>query len=114
MEKIQITAKLKIQSGKTEEFKKLAKACITIVKEKDTGTLQYDWFYSSDESECNVLETYVNSNAFLEHINNIGDNLGKLLSISDFSVKIYGRASNELKSALNGMDIKYYTFGGGI
>jgi hypothetical protein len=42
MSKIQVSAKIKIPSGKIKEFKEAAAHYIKQVKEKDTGTLQAD------------------------------------------------------------------------
>jgi quinol monooxygenase YgiN len=46
-----------------EEFKQQAAKCISIAKEKDPGTLQYDWFISSDKTECEIREAYESSEA---------------------------------------------------
>ena len=48
MSELQGIARLKIHQGKLEEFKRLAAKCIESVRNRDTGTLQYDWFFSSD------------------------------------------------------------------
>jgi hypothetical protein len=42
--KIQVSAKIKIPRGKIIEFKEAAADYVNQVKEKDTGTLQADWF----------------------------------------------------------------------
>ncbi len=114
MEEIQVTAHFKIHSGKIVAFKKIAALCMEVVKERDTGTLQYDWFYSPDGGECKVRETYVDSDAFLEHSSHVGAFIGKFLEISDFSAEIYGSPTEQLKRALQDMDISYFTFEGGI
>jgi viroplasmin and RNaseH domain-containing protein len=49
---LQVTARYKIHSGKVEEFKKVAEECLTIVKEKDRDTLQYDWYFNEEQTEC--------------------------------------------------------------
>ena len=54
MEAIQVTARLVIHEGKLEEFKELAAQCMQLVRERDSGTLQYDWFFSDDHTECVV------------------------------------------------------------
>jgi quinol monooxygenase YgiN len=46
--KLQVSARMKIREGKLEGFKLQAAVCISQVKEKDPGTLQYDWFLNSD------------------------------------------------------------------
>jgi len=45
--KIQVSARMKISTSR-KEFKRQAAEYFKQVKEKDLGTLQYDWFLSSD------------------------------------------------------------------
>jgi hypothetical protein len=42
--KLQLSARMKIREGKLDGFKRQAAICISEVKEKDPGILQYDWF----------------------------------------------------------------------
>jgi quinol monooxygenase YgiN len=56
-----------IREGKLEGFKQHAAEMIRQTKEKDTKTLRYDWFISSDGTEFEVLEAYVNSEGLMEH-----------------------------------------------
>lgn len=69
---------MKIRDGLLEGFKRQASECIKRVKEKDTGTLQYDWLLSEDKSECEIRETYENSEALLEHASHLREALGIL------------------------------------
>jgi quinol monooxygenase YgiN len=46
MSELQVTARLKIHDGKLEEFSRVAVECMESVRTKDSGTLQYDWFFS--------------------------------------------------------------------
>lgn len=116
MKKIQITAKFKIHKGKVEEFKKIASACVVAVEknEKGKGALQYDWFFSPDNTECIVRETYVDSDAVLAHMGNVGEMLGQLLGMSDFELEIYGNPSEELQKAGAAMKPKVYSFYQGL
>ena len=116
MSNIQLTAKLAIQDGKLEEFKNLASQCIALVKENEKGKTcsQYDWFFSADEKECHVRETYIDSNAVLAHMGNVGEKLGQLLQISSLSGEIYGDLSEEVESAITPLGIKTYSFYSGI
>ncbi|WP_346860499.1 hypothetical protein [uncultured Draconibacterium sp.] len=112
MKQIHLTAKFNINDGKIEEFKSIASKCVAAVSknEKGKGSLQYEWFFSKDDKECHVLETYLNSEAFMGHMGNVGELLGQLLQISTLSGDIYGDVSDEVKSALNGLDVKSYSF----
>jgi quinol monooxygenase YgiN len=108
MNKIQLTARMKIHPGKLEEFKKLAKECMVAVKAKDKGALQYDWFFSEDQTECVIRETYVDSAAALNHATIVGELLAEMFKISDFSGELFGNMSDELRATLGGMGVKMY------
>ncbi len=108
MTTLQLTARFVIHDGKLDEFKKVAKACMLSTKEKDTGTLQYDWYFNSDETECRVRETYVDSDAILAHIGNLGPLLGDLLAVSDFYPELYGAPSEALVNATAALKPKIY------
>jgi quinol monooxygenase YgiN len=45
-------ARLKIHPGKLDEFKHLAARCMELVRTKDTGTLQYELYFNSANTEC--------------------------------------------------------------
>ena len=47
-----------------EEYKQQVAEYIRQIKEKDTGTLQFDWFISGDKTECEIRETYASSESF--------------------------------------------------
>lgn len=114
MNDLQITARFQIYNGKLEEFKKLAEECLAIVKEKDKDTLQYDWYFDESQKECAVREKYPDSNALLAHLGNIGELLGKLAALGDFSAEVYGEPSEELLQATKGLNVKVYTLYQGI
>jgi quinol monooxygenase YgiN len=109
MTKLKVVARLKIHDGKLEAFKGLANECIRIVKEKDQGTLQYDWFLNEDQTECVVLERYQDSNAVMDHMANLGETMGQLFSVGDFSAEIFGNPSEELLKAGEGLDVVVYS-----
>jgi quinol monooxygenase YgiN len=96
MSELQVTARFTIHDGKLAEFKALAAECMKSVREKDTGTLQYDWFFDSDETVCVVRETYRDSAAVFEHIGNLGDTFGALLATADIDLEVFGTPTQEL------------------
>jgi quinol monooxygenase YgiN len=114
MAQLHATALFRIESGKMEEFKNRAAACMAVVKEKDRGTLQYNWYYSPERSECMVREVYRDSDSVLEHAANLGPLLGSLLEISTIKLQVCGNPSAELRAAFAGMDITYYSFDAGL
>ncbi len=109
MNNLQLTARFVIHDGQLDKFKKVAEACMHSTKEKDTGTLQYDWYFNNEGTECVVRETYVDSDAILAHIGNLGPLLGELLAISDFYPELYGAPSEALVNATAALKPKVYS-----
>ena len=111
LSKLQSSAVIKIPEGMLEEFKQQAAEIIKLAKEKDTGTLRYDWFLNSDQTECEVREEYKNSEALIEHIGNLGANISKLFN--DFPIghfNLYGDPSPQLLEMIKGKGLKVYSF----
>ena len=109
MAAIQVTARLTIHEGKLEEFKELAALCMRSVRERDSGTLQYDWFFNDTHTECVVRETYKDSGAVLEHIANLGATLEMILGVCDMALEIYGSPSADLMNVAAGLAPKIYS-----
>jgi len=108
MSDLQAIARLKIFDGKLEEFKRLAAKCMESVRTRDSGTLQYDWFFSGDHSECLVVERYRDSEALLDHGTNLGATMDALLQTCSISGEILGTPSPALRKALEGIDVRVY------
>ncbi len=109
--KLQVSAVVKIPEGKLEDFKQLAAELIKLAREKDTGTLKYDWFISSDQTECEIREEYKSSEASIEHMVNLGGTVTKFLNEFPLEhMKAYGDPSPQLLEMTKGLDIKVYSF----
>ncbi len=100
MGELQLTVRLAIHEGKLDEFKGLAGRCMAVVREKDSGTLQYDWFINDEGTECVIRERYRDSGAVLEHAANLGDLMGRLMTVSDPVIEIYGSPTDALLEAI--------------
>ena len=109
MNEIQLTARAAIHEGKLKEFTGLAAQCMQSVRERDSGTLQYDWFLDDSQTECVVREAYRNSEAVLEHIANLGTALGAILALGNWTFEVFGAPSPELVQAAAGLRPKVYT-----
>src|SRR5262249_4834945 len=70
-----------------------------IVRAKDTGTLQYEIYFSEDQSECIVLERYRDSEALLEHAANLGELGAAILAMGLVSSELLGEPSAELRAS---------------
>jgi quinol monooxygenase YgiN len=77
MSELLCIARLKIHHRKLDEFKRLAVRCAELVRTKDTGTLQYELYFNSDNTECLVFERYRDSQALLDHHKNLGGHDGR-------------------------------------
>ena len=114
MSKLQVSARMKIRDGMLEGFRQQAAVCISQAKEKDPGTLQYDWFISDDKKECEIRETYENSEALMAHVINLREPLRTLFEkyATDHLVVIYGEPSPELleNARARGVGLKIYSF----
>jgi quinol monooxygenase YgiN len=111
---LQVSAKMKIREGMFEAFEQHMAECVQRAKDKDPGTLQYDWFISTDKSECEIRETYESSEAFISHLSNLSDLLAILYEkfASDHTVAIYGEPSPELLERIKArkVDTKFFSF----
>ena len=74
-----------------------------LVREKDDGSLQYDWFLNDEQTVCMVRETYRDSAAMLEHISNLGNTLGKILDVFDLTVEVFGTIRTKCWTIHNGL-----------
>jgi len=119
MNKLEVSARMTVRQGKLEGFKQQAAEIIRQTKEKDTKTLQYDWFLNSDQTECEVREAYEGSEGLIEHRMHIHEALNKLFNefADGHAVTIYGNPSPkllELAHAEKGVSIKWYPFLNGL
>jgi quinol monooxygenase YgiN len=109
MSELQSVARLKIHDGNLEEFKRLAAKCADLVRTKDTGTLQYESYFNSDYTECLVFERYRDSQALLDHLENMGDTMAAMLQTCSGSGEVCGTPSPELIEKLKGSPVQVYT-----
>ena len=98
-----------IRPGKLGDFKAVARDCLAIVREKDPGTLVYDWYLSPDEATCVVRETYASSEAMLAHLDNCQPVLARMLEAASVEIEIFGEPSDELIAALSVVPHVRYT-----
>ena len=111
MERIQATAVFpSIAASALREFKEVA-ADLLDRAQHEPGTLHYDWFFNSDETQCIVHETYADSDAVLTHIGNAGSLVGRLVELGGgVRVDVFGNPSEELRAALAAFDAPIYGF----
>jgi quinol monooxygenase YgiN len=113
MSKFEARAHLKVRDGQLEGFKRQAAEMMRLTREKDTGTLAYDWFLSNDGTECEVWEAYVNADAFVEHALNVREARAVMFAefACDHKMAFYGDPSPRLVAlvAKAGVDAEWFT-----
>ena len=99
-------ARFRFREGKREEFDRLAAEAMEIVKAKEPGTLQYDTFINRDGTECVVIERYRDSDAAMQHAENLGDRFGAVLdTVEVVHGELLGEPSDALRARLAGSDV---------
>jgi len=109
MNELLAIARLRIHPGKLAEFKRLQAMCLESVRTKDTGTLQYELYFNSDNTECLVFERYRDSQALLDHFKNLADTMAAILQTCSASGEICGTPSPELMKALEGSPVRIFS-----
>ena len=109
MSELQGIARFKFHEGKVEEFKRLSAQCMEIVRDKDTGTLQFDIYFNDDQSECIVHERYRDSEALLEHAAHLGDLSEAIVATGSVSAALLGEPSAELQALMADSDVRLFT-----
>jgi len=113
MSQFEVRARLKVREGQIEGFKRQAAEMMRLTREKDTGTLAYDWFLSNDGTECEVREAYVNADALVDHAFHVRDARDALFAgfAYDHKMAFYGEPSPRLVELANkiGVDVTWYT-----
>ena len=118
MANLEVSAHMTVRPGQLEGFRKQAAECIRITKEKDTHTLRYDWFLSTDGTECEVREAYASPEGLIEHNRNILEARAKLFKdyADNHFMTVYGEASPLLLELLkrHAAGFKWFTFVKGL
>ena len=109
MSELQGIGRFKFQAGKLEEFNRLSAQAMEIVRAKDTGTLQYEIYFSDDQSECIVLERYRDSEALIEHATNLGELGQAILATGLVSSELLGEPGAELRATLADGPVRLFT-----
>jgi hypothetical protein len=68
MSYLELGAHMTVRPGCLEGFKRQAAELIRITKERDTRTLRYDWFNSTDGKQCEVREAYTGPDGLIERL----------------------------------------------
>ena len=106
---------LSIKEGKLENFKSIVNTMIEITDVSEPNTLVYEYHINEDGTECHLLETFKESDAFMVHLRNVGHLFDTLFESATMTrAKIYGSPSAELQQALAPLGVEYFAHLNGI
>ena len=94
--------RFKFHEGKLEEFKRLSARAMEIVRTQDTGTLQYEVYFNDDESEALALERFRDSDALIQHGENMAALMEPILATGTVTGELCGDLSRELRAKITG------------
>jgi quinol monooxygenase YgiN len=99
---LQAIVRFRFHDGDVEEFKRLSAQCMEIVRTQDTGTLQYDTYFNDDETECIVIERFRDSDALIQHGENLAHLMDAIVATGSVSGELLGEPSTELRARFTG------------
>jgi quinol monooxygenase YgiN len=114
MSTLEVSAHMTVRPGCLDAFKKQAAEMVRITKEQDTNTLRYDWFLSTDGTQCEVREAYTSPEGLVEHNRHILEARMKLFRdyADNHFMTVYGEVSPPLLALLHAHagGHKWFTF----
>ena len=99
-------ARFRFHEGRREEYLRLSERAMEIVRTTEPGTLQYDLYLNDDQTECVFIERYRDSEAAMEHAENLGHLFDAVLAtVTVVHGELLGEPSPELRERLAGSDV---------
>jgi quinol monooxygenase YgiN len=96
-----------------DEFKHILSELKTLI-ESETGTLEWQWFLSADETQCITFESFADSTAVLTHIEGAGGRGARLVErAGGLRLEVLGDTSDELSAALADWGASVFAYGQG-
>ena len=102
MSELQGVVRFRFHPGKVDEFKRLSAQAMEIVRTREPGTLQYETYFNDDESEAMVLERFRDSQALIDHGQNMSELMEPIIATATVSGELLGEASPELRALITG------------
>ena len=106
---------LSIKEGKVEDFKSIVNNMVGITELNEPNTLVYEYHINEDGTECHLLETFKDSDAFMTHLGNVGHMFDTLFQFATMTrAKIYDSPSDELQESLDPLGVEYFGHFNGV
>ena len=107
---------LAIKEGQLDNLKKLMTEMVESTKEKEIGTIAYEWTLSDDNKICHIHERYADSDAAVKHLATFMEKYAaRLMETGDgTSFVVYGNPNVQAKEVLDGFSPVYMSPIGGF
>jgi quinol monooxygenase YgiN len=102
-------ARFRFHEGKVEEYKRLSEQAMEIVRAREPGTLEYSIYFNADETAAVVVERFRDSEALLEHGQNMAEIGARVLTTGSVEGELLGDVNAEIEANLaQGEQPKHY------
>jgi quinol monooxygenase YgiN len=111
-----VVAENTINVGQVNNLKALVEEMINAIKHDEPGTLNYEWFITEDGTSVHVYERYINSEAYLIHLENFGQKYAErcFTYLTVTNIAIYGNPSDKVREVFKAYDPVYMSPFAGI
>ena len=112
---IQYLIEWTIKPGGLDSFKETAEKITDLVNTNEPGMKGYQWYFNGDESKCYTSEWHTDSDSLMAHLQNVGDELPKLLNHCDITrFEVLGNPSTQAAEALSGLGAVFFSYFAGF
>ncbi len=106
---VKMIVKLNVKQERLADFKSLASELGNSVEVSEPSTLGYEWFMSTSDNTCYVVETYTDSNALLSHLDKVGIKLTALFELAALGeLLVFGALSEQAAKVLAGLGAQVF------
>jgi quinol monooxygenase YgiN len=115
-DEVHINVSLTIHEGKLNEFQAIAREMVKATQQ-EPGTRRYEWYLSSDGTSCQLIETYLDSDALLAHFNGwaVKEGVPKMLKTADVNgFEVYGNPGPQAREILSDFGAEIFLYWHGL
>ena len=96
--------KLEVLPGRNDDFNALMEEMVRTTRDREPGTLNYEWNTSADGTICHIYERYADSIAVIKHLESFNSKYAErfLAILKPTRFYVYGSPSQAVQSALAG------------
>ena len=115
MSKITLLVEFAIKDGELGSYRDASTEMRAAVQEDEPGTIQYDWWLSSDGTRGFNIEAFRDSDALATHMANSAALVGDLIAAADVvRVEVFGELTKAGHASIEGAATGYFSSLGGI